>query len=83
MNLQPLAPYLGAIEIVMAIVLVALVVLQSKGSDMSAFMGGGGGGDSFRTKRGLEATLHRVTIWFSVVFFIVTILAFVAWGQVA
>ncbi len=80
MDLSNFAPWLGVIEIILAIVIVTLVVLQSKGSDMSAFMGGGE--SSFRTKRGLEATLHKVTIWFSVAFFVLTILTFIAYGRV-
>ena len=81
MDLARLAPYLSIIEIILAIAMVVLVILQSKGSDISAMTGGGGGDTSFRTKRGLEASLHKVTIWTSVVFFVVTILTFIALGQ--
>lgn len=81
MNLQPLAPYLSIIEIIIAVVITVMVLLQSKGSDLGGFMGGSGDTGGYRTKRGVEATLHRLTIWFSVVFFIVTFLTFIAWGQ--
>ncbi len=84
MDLQPLAPYLSIAEIVLAVVLVILVLLQSKGSDLGGFMGGGGGDSGgYRTKRGVEATMHRITIYFSIAFFIVTLLTFIAWGQAA
>ena len=83
MDLARLAPYLSIIEIILAIAMIVLVILQSKGSDISAMTGGSSDAGSFRTKRGLEATMHRVTIWTSVVFFIVTILTFIALGQVA
>lgn len=84
MNLQPLAPYLGIAEIILAIALTILVLLQTKGSDLGGFLGGGGGeSGSFRTRRGVEATMHRVTIACSIAFFVVTILAFLAWGQAA
>lgn len=83
MSLQPLAPYLSIIEIILAVVLIVLVLLQSKGSDLGGFMGGAGDTGGYRTKRGVEATLHRVTIYFSIVFFIVTVLTFIAWGQAA
>ena len=85
MNLQPLAPYLGIAEIILAVALTILVLLQTKGSDLGGFLGGGGGGESgsFRTRRGVEATMHRVTIACSVAFFLVTILSFLAWGQAA
>ncbi|MDX1413105.1 MAG: preprotein translocase subunit SecG [Candidatus Promineifilaceae bacterium] len=81
MNIQALAPYLGIIEIVLAAVLTVLVLMQTKGSDLGGFLGGGGDSSgSFRTRRGVEATLHRLTIIVSVVFFVNTILAFLAWG---
>jgi len=83
MNLQNWAPYLGIAEIILAIALTILVLLQTKGSDLGGFLGGGGdSGGSFRTRRGVEATLHRVTIACAVVFFLCTILSFLAWGQV-
>lgn len=82
MNLQALAPYLSIVEIILAVVLTALVLMQTKGSDLGGFLGGGGGdyGGGFRTRRGVEATLHRLTIVVSVLFFVNTIIAFLAWG---
>lgn len=81
MNLQPLAPYLSVIEIILAVVLTVLVLMQTKGSDLGGFLGGSGdSGGSFRTRRGVEATMHRFTIILSVLFFANTILAFLAWG---
>ena len=84
MNLQPWAPYLSVIEIILAVGLTVLVLLQTKGSDLGGFLGGGGGDSSgtFRTRRGVEATMHRLTIIVSVLFFVNTFLAFIAWGQV-
>lgn len=82
MSLQTLAPYLGIAEIILAVTLTVLVLLQTKGSDLGGFLGGSGdGGGSFRTRRGVEATLHRVTIYLAVAFFICTLFAFVALGQ--
>lgn len=83
MNIQALAPYLSVIEIILAATLTVLVLLQTKGSDLGGFLGGGGGSDSsgsFRTRRGVEAAMHRFTIIVSVLFFVNTILAFLAWG---
>ena len=83
MNLQPLAPYLGIAEIILAIALTVLVLLQTKGSDLGGFLGGGGDSSgSFRTRRGVEATMHKVTIACSIAFFLCTVLSFLAWGQV-
>ena len=81
MNLQPLAPYLAVIEIILAIVLTILVLMQTKGSDLGGFLGGGGDSSgTFRTRRGVEATMHRLSIIVSIIFFVNTILAFLAWG---
>lgn len=82
MNLAPLAPALSLVEIILAIALLVLVLLQTKGSDLGGFFGGGGGDlGSFRTRRGIEATLHRVTIVCSIAFFICTVFTFLAMGQ--
>jgi preprotein translocase subunit SecG len=82
MNFQPWAPYLGVAEIILAIALTVLVLLQTKGSDLGGMLGGGSDqGGSFRTRRGVEKTMHQVTIYTAVVFFIVTLFAFLAWGQ--
>ena len=82
MNLQPLAPYFGIAEIILAIALTVLVLLQTKGSDLGGFLGGSGDtSSSFRTRRGVEATMHRVTIACAIAFFVCTVLSFLAWGQ--
>ena len=61
--------------------LIVLVLLQVKGSDLGGFLGGGSDlSGGVRTRRGVEATLHRLTIATSVAFFICTVLAFLAWG---
>jgi protein translocase SecG subunit len=78
MNLGGLAPFLAVIEIVLGIVIIVLVVLQAKGSDLSGFMGGESSG--FRTRRGIDASMHRATIGFSIAFFVCTILTFIAMG---
>ena len=81
MNLAPLAPYLAVSEIILAIVISVLVLLQAKGSDLGSFMGGSGDSGGFRTRRGIEQTIYRLTIYCSILFFVNTILAFLAWGQ--
>ncbi len=80
MDLSAFAPYFSVAEIVMAIVLTVLVLLQTKGSDLGGFMGGDTS-TGYRTKRGMDATMHRVTIGFAVAFFICTVLTFISLGQ--
>jgi preprotein translocase subunit SecG len=80
MDLSAFAPYLSVIEIILAVAMVILVVMQNKGSDLGGFLGGDSS-TTYRTKRGVEATLHRITIYTAAVFFVVTLLTFVALGQ--
>lgn len=81
MDLTPFAPYLSFIEIILAVVVIVLVILQNKGTDLGGFLGGDSGGGAVHTKRGMEATLHRITIYFNIAFFVVTVLTFIALGQ--
>ena len=83
MDMQAFPPYLGIIEIILAVVMTVLVLMQTKGGGFGSFMGGSDSSGGFRTRRGVEATMHKVTIFIAVVFFVNTILAFLAWGQVA
>jgi preprotein translocase subunit SecG len=80
MDLSRFALYFSAAEIIIAVVLVVLVLLQTKGSDLGGFMGGDTS-TGYRTRRGMDATMHRVTIGFSVAFFVCTVLTFIALGQ--
>ena len=54
--------------IITSIALIASVVLQSKGAGLGGLTGTDTGG-VFTARRGIEKTLFRVTIIFSVVFF--------------
>jgi len=83
MNLQPWAPYLSIIIIILGVALTALVLIQSKGQDLGGLLGGGGESGAFRTRRGIEVVLHRLTIGIAVLFFISVLLGFLAWGQVS
>ena len=80
MDIGGFAPYLMVIEIVLAIVMIVLVVLQAKGSDLGGFMGGDSS-SGFRTRRGIDSTMHRATIGFAIAFFVCTFLTFISMGQ--
>jgi len=60
--------------IIISIALIVSVVLQSKGAGLGGLTGGDTGG-VFSARRGVEKTLFRVTIVFSVVFFVLTIIS--------
>lgn len=59
--------YLGIAQIAVCVLLMAAILLQARGTGLGATFGGEG--NVFRTKRGLEKTLFRMTIVFSVIFF--------------
>ena len=60
------------IQIVLSILLVTAILLQQRGTGLgSAF---GGGGEVFRTKRGVEKGLFYATIVIAVLFFVTAIL---------
>ncbi len=80
MDIAGLAPFLSVAEIILAVVIVVLVILQAKGSDLSNLVGGDSSG--YRTRRGMDATMHRATIGFGIAFFICTLLTFISLGQV-
>lgn len=66
--------YINIAQILVAIVLTIVILLQAKGSGVGTALGGGTSG-SFRTRRGVEKTLFQLTILLAAVF-----LAISAWG---
>lgn len=63
-------------QIIISVLLVVTVVLQSRGSD--AGLAFGGGGETFRSKRGLEKVLFYATIVLAVLFAANSILALIS-----
>ena len=66
--------YVNVAQILVAILLSLVILLQAKGSGIGAAFGGGTSG-SFRTRRGVEKTLFQLTIVIAIIFMIVA-----AWG---
>lgn len=65
---------LNLVTIIIAIVLIAIILLQTKGSSFSGAFGGGS--DSIqRTRRGFEKTLFQFTIGVAVGFVVLSILS--------
>ena len=56
------------VQIIMAVVLMALILVQNRGGGVSGLFGGGDFGGVYRTKRGLEKTIFISTIIFSILF---------------
>ena len=63
--------FLTIIQLVAAILMVALILMQSGGAGLGSSFGGGG--DAYMTKRGAEKTVFRLTIAFAFVFVVIGI----------
>ncbi len=61
-------PFLYVAMILVSAGLIALILLQIRGSSLSGLFGGDGG--IYRTKRGVEKTLFNATIGVAVLFFV-------------
>lgn len=64
MNLETI---LNTAQIILAILLMAAILLQARGTGLGATFGGGG--NVYRTKRGVEKKLFQLTILLSILFF--------------
>jgi preprotein translocase subunit SecG len=62
---------LNIAQIVVSILLVAAVLMQQRGTGLSATFGGEG--NIYRTKRGIEKALFIVTIVLAIVFFAIAL----------
>ncbi len=58
---------LNIAQMILAVLLVVSIMLQSQGAGLGAAFGGGG--NTFRTKRGAEKKIFQLTIVFSILFF--------------
>jgi preprotein translocase subunit SecG len=61
------------IQIIISVTIIALVLLQTKGSGLGGIFGGDGG--VYRTRRGIEKTLYQATIGLTVLFFVISLLS--------
>jgi len=66
---------LNSIQLILAIIMIIVVLLQQKGTGLSGVFGGSG--NVYSTKRGLDKILHYVTIGTVVAFFVVSIIRLV------
>lgn len=61
------------VQIILAVLLTTIIVIQAKGTGLGS--GWGGGGEHFHSKRGAEKLLFRLTIALSILFVITSILS--------
>ncbi len=65
--------FLYSIELIVAVILIALLVVQARGGGLGGIFGGWGT-PTYRSRRGIERTLFRVTIIAAVVFVLIAII---------
>lgn len=63
---------LNIIQIIVSVIIIIAILLQQRGTGLSAAFGGEG--NVYRTKRGLEKSLHIATIVLAVIFLAVSFL---------
>jgi preprotein translocase subunit SecG len=65
-------PYLQTLQIILAVALIVVILLQTP----SMGLGGIFGGDSTvaRSRRGVEKTLYHITIGLSIAFFLISLI---------
>lgn len=63
---------LDIVEIVVAVLLIAVILLQVQGSGLSASFGGSG--ESFRSRRSMEKFLVYATVVLSILFALISLL---------
>jgi preprotein translocase subunit SecG len=59
-------------SILISIVVIVLILIQGRGAGLGSAWGGGG--EFFQTRRGIEKVTMRLTIFFILLFFIVSLL---------
>ena len=62
------------IQIIISVLVVAAILLQSRGTGLGSLMGGSGG-ETYRSKRGAEKILFTVTIILAVLFFLSSLIS--------
>lgn len=64
---------LDIIQFILALVLIFVILMQTKGSSMGGIFGGESS-SVYRTRRGFERTLFQFTIGLSVLFFLIAVI---------
>lgn len=67
-------------SIIVSVLLTLLIMLQVKGGALGSLLGGDAGGGITHTRRGLEKTLFRITIFLSIAFMGISLFSVVAAG---
>ena len=68
--------YLNIAMIIVSVLLIALVILGARNSSVGNVFGGSS--PVYHSRRGIERTMFNVTVWVSVVFFVLAIFSAMA-----
>lgn len=66
--------YLTIIQIIVSVLLIAFILFQQRGTALGSAFGGGGGGESYATRRGFQKKLFWATVGLGIVFIILALL---------
>lgn len=72
--IQLVLPALPYIQITLSVLLIAVILLQQRGSSLGGAFGGDNFSSAFHKRRGAELFLFRATIALSILFALVTLL---------
>lgn len=75
--IETVLPALPYIQIILAILLVAAILLQQRGSSLGGAFGGDNYSSSFHKRRGAELFLFKFTIGISILFVLSALIAIV------
>ncbi len=67
-----MGPWFNVVEIIIALLLITLILLQAKGSGLGSIFGQDGA--IFRTRRGAEKVIFQITIVTGVIFCLLSLL---------
>ena len=69
--------FLNLAMLIVAISLIGVIILQSRGAGLGGFVGGGSSGSTYHVRRGVERLLFNITIGLSVLFFVLAVVTVV------
>jgi preprotein translocase subunit SecG len=75
-----LKTYFYIIQVIISVALIAIILLQSKGSGGLGGLFGGSDGSVYKSRRGFEKTIYHMTIGLSVAFFLISLMSVIVTG---
>jgi len=66
---------LTILNIFISLLLIFLILIQGRGAGLGSAWGGGG--EMFQTKRGVEKIILNITIFFLILFFLLSVINFI------